>query len=461
MRKWSRLSLLFLCILTLFVGGCGGGSGSSADPMGTGTVQFIDEKGAILYPQTAGNPLVFTVMPGETRQLIVWVTNARNGGATIVPVIGENVTFTLLTPGNGGSITRVNDETDAKGWAVGLYTAGNNFATDEVRVTTGVGATAHVTIMKAGGTVGPRLASLAASPTSVAAGGSSVITATVADGNGNPMIGETVTFTLPVNASGGGFVSSATAVTDASGIAEVIYQAGSNSPLLDVSDTVRATLTNGSSKAVVITRSAAPTPDPTTPLSITVAASPDSVTAGQASIVTATVTGDDNDGVTVTFSLTSNIGSTLSATSAVTDGSGNAVVTYQPGNATPTLTVSDTIRVNVGSISSSTTITRTGTAPLSYNLTISAAPATLATDPGDSVITANLKDTAGTAISGETITFTCTKGNLNGAAPPATATTDGSGNAVVTYTNTAAGPGTATVTATWGAYSNSVVINIP
>ena len=50
MRKYSRLSWLLLCVLMLCISGCGGSGGSAADPMGTATVQFIDETGAVLYP---------------------------------------------------------------------------------------------------------------------------------------------------------------------------------------------------------------------------------------------------------------------------------------------------------------------------------------------------------------------------------------------------------------------------
>ena len=46
MRKSSRLSGLFLCILTLCVCSCGGG-GSAADPMGTGTVTLTADATAV------------------------------------------------------------------------------------------------------------------------------------------------------------------------------------------------------------------------------------------------------------------------------------------------------------------------------------------------------------------------------------------------------------------------------
>ena len=475
MRKYFHGSALFLCILALC--GCSGGGGSAADPMGTGTVQFIDETGAVLFPETTGNPLVFVVMPGETRQLIVWVTNAREGGATIVPVIGEEVTFSLLTPGNGGSITMVKDETDGNGRAVALYTAGNNFTTDEIRVTTGVGATAHVTIMKQGGIVGSRISSLTPSSTSVAAGQTSIITAMVTDGNGNPIMGETVTFTLPVNESGASFVSASgagartiQATTDIVGEASVIYYAGSASATIDLYDTVRATLANGSMKSVVITRSAAtpPTTTPTTPtttLSIAVAASPASVTAGQVSVITATLTGDDKVGVTVTFTLpvTGSGAPTLSAATATTDGSGKAVVIYQPGTTNPTLTVQDTVQAAVGTATSAVAITRTGSAASAYSITVTASPTTLALDNSNSVITANVKNNAGTVVSGVTVTFTVTGGGTVPA--PGTATTDGNGNAVTVFTGGGA-PATGetdvvTATDSGTTYTAAVIITYP
>jgi len=281
MRRYFHGSVLFLCILALCVSGCGGSGGSAADPMGTATVQFIDEKGAVLFPEEAGSPMVFTVLPGETRQLIVWVTNTRDGGATIVPVIGEKVTFSLLTPGNGGSITMVNNETDGNGRAVALYTAGNNYAMDEVRATTEAGASAQLTILKTGGLVGKQITSLTPSSLSVPDGATSVITALVTDGNGNPVMGETVLFSFTVNASGAYFITASqanvgtfSATTDASGRAQAVYLAGSNSPTLTLYDTVRAALSNGSTQSVMITRS----PGTLQAYTLTLTANPSAVT---------------------------------------------------------------------------------------------------------------------------------------------------------------------------------------
>ncbi len=432
MRKNFYLSGLFLCILALC--GCGGG-GSAADPMGTGTVQFVDESGSVITSAT--------VSPGGSITLLAKVTNLRSDG-TAVPVVNEKVSFSLISFGNGGGVSVVNDRTASGGQAMAVYTAGNNMASDTVRVTTdGSGSTATITITKTGGIVGARIATLSPSSSAVAAGQTSVITAHVTDGNSNPMWGETVTFTIPVNESGASFVyaagvyvSSVSVNTDAAGNAIAVYYAGSNDSLTVVYDTVRGALTNGSSNAVVITRSAE---TPPTDLSISVAAAPTPVSAGQVSIVTATLTGDDNAGVTVTFSLpVNNSGASLSASYAVTDGSGKAVVTYTAGSSNPTQTVTDTVRASVGSISDSAAITRTGTGTTSYTVTL--------TPPGDftggwtgqivaGTLTAKVVDNLGKNVAGVTVTFTIESASVGakGTLSSATAVTNAGGEAAVSY----------------------------
>lgn len=368
MRRYFHGSVLFLCILALCVSGCGGGGGSAADPMGTATVQFIDEDGAVLVPQEGGGLFGFLIDPGESRQLIVKVTNARSDGS-IVPVVHEKVTFTLLTPNNGGRVTMVKEYTDSSGRAVGMYTAGNNFEIDSVRATTDAGASAECSVYKTGGLVGSQIASLTTDGTpnatdgsySVSDGQTRIVTAKVTDGLGNPKQDVAVTFTLATNDSNGCFIDSSracvpsvVAYSDISGTVQATYHAGSQWSTVEHYDTVRATLSNGSTRSIVFRRSAE------TGLSISVSADPSSVTAGNVSIITATVTGDNNSGVSVSFSLTNNnSGATLSASSAVTDGSGKASITYTAGSTNPTIDASDTVTASIGSVSGSVVITRT------------------------------------------------------------------------------------------------------
>lgn len=444
----QKFSLYFACLFTLFFIGCG-------SPGADDTAQITTLK---------ADPV--EVSPGGTAVIVATVVGIKTGttgtNPTTEPAWGETVTFRLLTA-NGAQLSVQSQKVNTKGEAITVYTAGNNYQDDTIQATLGNGMSMALIIKKKGGLIGARISSFAASSTTVKEGASSVITATVTDGNTNPMQGETVTFTLPLNESGASFVNSAGAkvssvsvITDAAGKANAVYFAGGTLPDEDVYDTIRATLANGATNFIIVTRSASTK----VPLSIRIEASPTSVTAQQISIITVTVTGDNNDGVTVNFSLPiNNSGARLSATTATTDGSGKAIVSYQPGNADPALTVSDTVQATVGSISATVAIMRTGSSPLGYVLTISANPSTLATRTGSSVITANLKESTGTAASGKTITFTCTNGTVG-----LTATTDGNGNAVTTYTSTAGAgptPTTGIVTATWETYSNSVIINIP
>jgi hypothetical protein len=322
-----------------------------------------------------------------------------------------------------------------------LYTAGNNFAIDSVRATTSNGAIATLTINKTGGIIGARISSLTASSTSVADGETSIITATVTDGNANPMMGEPVTFTIPTNDSNACFINAANACvpsvivsTDGSGRAMAVYHGGSRSPNVDVYDTVRATLANGSTNFVVITRSS------TTPLGLTVTAAPATLNAGQVSIITAKLTGANNSGVAVSFTLpVNNSGATLSASTAITDGAGNAVVIYSAGANNPTQTVSDSVRASAGAMTGAVAITRTGSGtPPSNSITITANPATVAAGQV-SIITANVKSGAAAAV-GVAVTFTVPINNSGATLSAATAITDGAGNAVVTYTAGANNP---------------------
>jgi adhesin/invasin len=429
MRKCSRISGLFLCILALCVCSCGGG-GSSADPMGTGTVALTAD--------------ATEVQPGGSCTLTATVTNRTSAGTT-VPVIGEKVSFALLTA-NGGTIAAANDRTAGGGVATAIYTAGNNMATDTVRVITDVGATASITITKTGGIVGARISSLTASPTSVAGGGSSIIKATVTDGNSNPMQGETVTFTLPVNESGASFASSVSVTTDAGGNAVTIYRAGSISPLTAVSDTVRGALANGSGNAVIITRSAGTTTT-TTDLSVSVVAVPTSVSAGQTSIITATVTGDESSGAAVTFSLPVNSsgasfinagGSGVSSITVTASGSGIATAIYQAGSTSSSAAVQDTVQaVLTNGANGAVILTRTATTTTTTTNTVSIEASLTPVMAGQvSIITATVTNTSGstsTPAGGVTVTFTLPVNSSGATVSAATATTDGSGKAVVTY----------------------------
>jgi hypothetical protein len=268
----------------------------------------------------------------------------------------------------------------------------------------------------------------------VTAGQVSIITATVASGS-TPAGGVTVTFTLPVNSSGA-TLSAATATTDGSGKAVVTYLPGTTNPMLTVDDTVQAAVGTATS-AVAITRTGS-----STTYAVSIIPSTTSVTAGQVSIITATVTSGSTaaGGVTATFALpVNNSGATLTTPSgtgttvtATTDSTGNAVAIYQPGTTDFDRTVSDSVQASVTGASTAVSITRTGSyvSDIRIDVSNSVSPSW----NGQSVMTATVINNDGTPISGVTVTFSVAAGGTaGGSVSPSTATTDNNGDAVSVY----------------------------
>jgi len=85
--------------------------------------------------------------------------------------------------------------------------------------------------------------SLTAASTSLSAGQSTIVTATVTDGSGSPASGQALTFTLLENNSGATLTTLGLGVTDNSGQALAIYKPGANNPTTSVQDTIQASVT--------------------------------------------------------------------------------------------------------------------------------------------------------------------------------------------------------------------------
>ena len=443
---------------------------------------YINKTGGLTEPSiktiAASSP---SVVAGQTSVITVNIADGAGGA-----VMGVLVTFTIPVNGSGavfsyggGTGLTYSTYTDVGGNATAVYKAGGvdpyNDAYDSVMAEisgTGYYSSKAVDIKRTAGTAPPPTTdlsvTLAAAPTSVAASQTSIITATVAGDNKS---GAGVTFTIPVNASGASFITnsgasvpSITVTASGTGIATALYQAGTLSPGVQVQDTVQAVLSNGANAAVILTR----TSTTTSYYAVSITPSSASVTAGQVSIITATVTitsgttTTNAGGVTVSFTLPVNSsGATLTPTTATTDSSGKAVVIYQPGATSPAVTVQDTVQAAIGTATSAVAITRTGSSTSAFSIAVVAAPATLATATSNSIITANVKNNLGTVVSGVTVNFVATKGTVAGSA-----TTDGSGNAVVTYSGDGvAGVHTGVVTASisvgGNTYTAAAVINYP
>jgi len=304
---------------------------------------------------------------------------------------------------------------------------------------------------------------LTADLASLAAGNSTVVTATVTDGAGLPANGQLVTFTLPINNSSA-TITAIGETTGANGKAVAVYTAGAATPGVDVNDTIRAAVSSVAG-AVIVTRTKA-TVAPAGVYRLTLTADVTSLAAGQNSIITATVTDGTGNPVSnqaVTFSFISNPSeATLTTIGATTDASGMALAVYTAGVSTPTVSVQDAVRAAVTGSTGAVIITRTASTvvPGVYHIALAADVTTLAAEQ-NSMITATVTDGAGNPASSQAVTFTLLIDNSTATLTTVGATTDANGKAVVIYTAGSASPTTSvqdTVRGTVTGSASAIVI---
>jgi hypothetical protein len=310
----ATLILIFFIIVTACLTGCG--ENTNNEPSGVRTPANLTATG------TQGPP---------PRIVLNW---SASDGAVSYQIYRDGVPISPIRTGSQATDTNV----VAHAWYCYSISATDasghqSLRSDAVCTSTDAARIATMTATR-GGLLGATLA----------AGETTVITANVTDGNGDPVLGETVTFTIPVNASGASFSSPCNALTlicgsvsvqvttDSGGNAVAIYVAGDNYANYTVYDTVRAVLTNGSSNAVTITRNARPA-GTVAGYSIAVASIPPTVgidPAGGSTVVTATVQDGSigMSGVTVDFVT---VGGAVSPASATTDANGKAVTVFTAG----------------------------------------------------------------------------------------------------------------------------------
>jgi hypothetical protein len=192
---------------------------------------------------------------------------SANGRAQIVaqvieqggtpPHSGTHITFTTSL----GAIQPADAETDVNGRVIVTFLAGNNNGTAIITASSGAATTGNNPLRIAVGSAAVGRVAVTANPSTVPAiGGSSAITATVLDVNGNPLTSTPVQFSTTA-----GTLSAAIVPTDGNGIASVIL-------ITSQAATVRATVgaqapptTGGGSSSS--SSSGGTTPPPTTPSS--------------------------------------------------------------------------------------------------------------------------------------------------------------------------------------------------
>ena len=242
-----------------------------------------------------------------------------------LPVSGVIVTFTVAS--GGGSVTAASQATNASGIAtVGSWILGSTPGANTL--TASSGSLIPVTFTATGVTAAPGPpASLTktAGDGQTATVGTAVLIApsvTVADANGNPLSGITVTFAV---ASGGGSVTGATQTTNASGIATVgSWTLGANPG--------SNTLTASSGSLTPVTFSATGAPPPAAPPASIEKTAGDgqTATAGTAvatapAVIVKDASGNPLSGVVVSFAVASGGGSVTGA-NPITNASGIAAI---------------------------------------------------------------------------------------------------------------------------------------
>ncbi|HUN53833.1 MAG TPA: hypothetical protein VMU29_01625 [Smithella sp.] len=456
-RLFSLLiSLTLLCCLIA----CGN-SGSTGTP--------TPSTSSITISSFSGSPT--SLAAGQSSILTAKVTNS-----TGVAVSGQTVSFSFVTNNSGAPalVTLNGGITDANGQAVAIYTAGStttSLSLEDTVQATCTGASSSALIITRIATTSNTL-TMSASITSLGAGQSSIITATVTNNLGNPVQGQTVTFTKLIDNSTMVLQTLNSGTTDGSGKAIAVYTAGSTNPTTYVQDTIEAQISGGSSYGVVIISRAGTTNSSTVAsgYKMTVTSAASSLSAGQTSIITANVTdgsGNPAQGLTVVFSkLIDNSTMVLQTlNSGTTDASGNAIAVYTAGTGASG-NVQDTIQASVTSGSYSAAgavvISVTGTASSGINLTLNAVPTSL--NQGQiSIVKATVTDASDNPIQGLTVTFTKLIDNSTmGLQTLNSGITDASGNAVAVYTAGSTNPSadvqdTIQASVTSGSYSSTGV----
>lgn len=424
-KSSRRLLLLLISFAMLsFIIACGGSLEDGTTSGGEGNVSV--------------SASVELLAAGESSILTATVTDS--GGNAVK---GAAVAFSFISNKSGATIASLNGGiTDSTGQAIATYTAGAGNPSvavqDNIQVSV-TGSTRALTITRVSSSAsasGFRL-SLTANASSIIAGNSTIVTATVTDATGSAIGGQAVTFTLLTNNSGATLTILSLGVTDNSGQAFAIYKAGANSPSTSVQDTLQASVT-GATGVIMITRLSSA--GSSNVVKITLAADSSSIAAGNSTLVRASVTTGDGAavaGTAVTFSVaTNNSGASLvPLNGGVTDASGVAVATYTAGSNSPTVAVQDILQASITGATAALIITRTSSAGTSTGLKLTFTSSLPSLEAGDScILTATVRDSSNNVVADEPVTFSFIE-NLSGAhLSTYSTTTDAGGEATTVYT---------------------------
>ncbi len=263
----------------------------------------------------------------------------------------------------------------------------------------------------------PARVQLSASPTTVNAGSTSTFTATVTDANGNPVSGETVTFTLSTNMSGA-TLSSMSGTTNSNGQATVTYTAGSTPG----ADTVRALATSSGVSGSTSVKVTVPAIAGVARIDLLVS-SPQLGSAGTGNVMLTALVRDAANNVVsgIPVNFTADSGS-IQVTNKTTGANGTATALLTTGGDPKNRTI--TVKATIGNLSSTNTVLVSGT-------TLSVSGASTLVLGATTQLSILLHDSGGSGIPNQPITVSSALGNTLSAT---TVTTDATGQSIVDVT---------------------------
>ena len=399
----------------------------------TEPIQFVAGPAANVALR-ASNP---TIASSGVTTLIATVTDAFGNS-----VAGDTVTFAATTAESGSPLfSSFTGVTAENGTASVEYTAGSGVGTDTLTATTTNSSTNSVTVsvVESGGVGGTDVASitLALGANSIVTGTTTAVIATVLDSESAPVAGVSISFT-----STAGTLSSATATSNANGIAEIALTAGT----LVGNATVTA---NGG--GFIASSPISFTPGAAANVALTATAS--SVGVSGTSLLTAVVTDSNGNvipGETVTFTFVTQASGNpaLATISGTTDANGAITSEYTAGGTAGT----DSIRAATTNNTNSSIDVVVQSASAVVNQVALTVGAESVTANGTNTVTLRALVTGADSapLANQSVSFTATAGSLSSA----TATTDGNGLAQVVLTSST-NTGAVLVTAAAGGFSDS------
>ncbi|MFH1852659.1 MAG: invasin domain 3-containing protein, partial [Candidatus Neomarinimicrobiota bacterium] len=326
---------------------------------------------------------------------------------------GNPLTGTTVFWGTSLGVIPASSVTNSLGFATATLTSGITSGTATITATAGVSKTTTVELLP----VTPSVIAVSVSATSIIAdrAATSTISATVSDVLGNPVSGTLVNFATAV-----GTLSSASATTGTSGLAQVILTSPAR--------------TSDTTAAVTATVAAYPAVNTSTGieyrgLTLTASADPNQIPAnGNAvssilAILTETTNG--NPVVSKILAVSTDRGSIPAQGITGTNGKSTIILTAGTSAGTATITVK-------AGVTATTTVDFISTAPTAVVL-IASASSILADQNDSSILTATVTDALDNPVSGKTVNFTIS----NGTVANASGVTNGAGLAVTTVTGVA------------------------